>query len=145
MANPQVVTNITNNLGETPFFKAMQTNRPSAVELLIEKHVDVNLANNEGTTPLMIAAANGSFDCVKLLLDKDKELRKMLIAAKLCGGEMQRCVPDDMMFVIFTFFQPRLNINQVRPAGPGREPATALSLAQQHGYHAIAQLLQDAI
>ena len=94
---------------------------------------------------MVSALLNNNINCVKLLLDKDKELRKMLIAAKLCDGEMHPSVSDDMMYMIFTFFQPRLKINQGRQAGPGREPATALSLAQQHGYHAIAQLLQDAM
>ena len=141
----RVDKNIRNNLGETPFFLAMQTDCTDAVEKLMEKHVDVNLANNEGTTPLMIAVLMNNIACVRLLLDKDKELRNMQMAARLCDGEMVQPVHHDMMLMMFSFYQPKLNINQVRPAGPDHDrPATALSLATKHRYDTIAQLLVTA-
>lgn len=59
----------TEEFGETPLLKAIKTNQPQAVVLLLESGADVTQATKNGNIPLQTAVDYGRVEIVQLLLN----------------------------------------------------------------------------
>lgn len=54
--------------GDTPLYLAVQLNKPSIVELLLEHGADMYLADENGRTPTFMALLLGKAECLKVLI-----------------------------------------------------------------------------
>jgi len=75
LAHPAIDVNVKDTIGQTPFYLACRSGRPSCVrEMLKDSRVKVNEPDDDGYTPPWIAAHYGHLDVIKWWIVSGREM-----------------------------------------------------------------------
>ena len=137
MLHKRTLADVRDDGGNTSLMSAALDGQTETVKALLRNGADVNAQNLEGRTALMFAVINFRTDTVKTLLQFGADVNVQAhcgctpLTLAACSGDIG---------ITQALLSSGADANKV--CRPGK---TALSVAEEHGYHAIGELLKRAM
>jgi uncharacterized protein len=137
MSRTQILIDQRDEGGNTQLMRAALDGHTEVVKDLLRKGANVNAQNHEGRTALMFAVINLRTDSVKALLKFGADVN---VQANCCCTPLMLAACSGDIEITEALLNRGADARKI--CGPGK---TALVVAMEHGYNAIAQLLKRAM
>ena len=124
--------------GFTPLIAAAEQGHTKAVRMLLDAKANPNKTDKQGWTPLLMTICNGHIDIVKMLLDAKANINASNVEGRT---PLINAADNGYIDIVRLLLENNANVNATCKCG--KKPQTALSLAQEHGYTDIVNLLKQ--